>query len=75
MLGELLASQLHNHLVHKVLQLESDENVSYVSQKKAGDFLRKKVLELGDVYHWNTMIKRATGEPLTAKYFVRQFVN
>jgi len=75
MLGELLASQLHNHLVHKVLKLESDKNVSYVGRKKAGDFLRKKVLEVGDVYHWNTMIKRATGEPLTAKYFVGQFVN
>jgi Zn-dependent M32 family carboxypeptidase len=75
MLGELLASQLHNHLVHKVLKLESDKNVSYVSQKKAGDFLRKKVLEVGDIYHWNEMIKRATGEPLTAKYFARQFVN
>ncbi|MBN2592030.1 MAG: M2 family metallopeptidase [Sedimentisphaerales bacterium] len=75
MLGELLASQLHNHLVHKVLKLESDKNVSYVSQKKAGDFLRKKVLEVGDVYHWNTMIKQATGEQLTPKYFVSQFVN
>jgi len=75
MLGELLASQLHNHIAHKVLKLESDKNVSYVSQKKAGDFLRKKVFEVGDVYHWNEMIRRATGEPLTAKYFVRQFVN
>jgi peptidyl-dipeptidase A len=75
MLGELLASQLHNHLVHKVLKLESDKNVSYVNQKKAGDFLHKKVFEAGDVYYWNTMIKQATGEPLTAKYFVSQFVN
>jgi len=75
MLGELLASQLHNRIVHKELKLRSDENVSYVSQQKAGDFLRKQVFEVGNVYHWNEMIKRATGEPLTAKYFVRQFVN
>ena len=75
MLGELLASQLHNHLVHKVLKLESDKNVSYVDQKKVGDFLRQNVFEVGNVYHWNEMIERATGEPLIAKYFVRQFVN
>ncbi|MHC4205044.1 MAG: M2 family metallopeptidase [Planctomycetota bacterium] len=75
MLGELLASQLHNHIVRKILKLESDDNISYVSQKKAGDYLRKNVFEIGDVYHWNEMIKRATGEPLTAKYFARQFVN
>jgi peptidyl-dipeptidase A len=74
MLGELLASQLHNHIVHNVIKLESDENVGYVGQKKLGDFLLKKVFEPGAVYHWNDMIERATGEPLTAKYFVAQFV-
>ena len=74
LLGELLASQLHNHIVHKVLKLKSDENVGYVGQRKVGDFLRKKVFEVGAVYHWNEMIERATGEPLTPKYFVTQFV-
>ncbi len=74
LLGELLASQLHNHIVHKVLKLKSDQNVSYVGQKKVGDFLRKKVFEVGMLYRWNKMIERATGEPLTPKYFVAQFV-
>ena len=74
MLGELLASQLHHHIVHTVLGLESDRNVSYVGQKAIGDYLRKNVLEPGARYHWNDMIARATGEPLTAKYFVRQFI-
>src|SRR4030042_6651351 len=73
-LGELLASQLHHHLVGDILKLESDEGVSYVNQPKVGDFLRKKVFEAGAVYHWNDMIERATGEPLTPKYFVSQFV-
>lgn len=74
MLGELLASQLHHHIIHNILKLESDEGVSYVGQRKAGDFLTEKVFEAGAVYHWNEMIKRATGEPLTPKYFVAQFV-
>ncbi len=74
MLGELLASQLHHHIVSKVLALESDEDVSYVNQKKAGQFLAKNVFEAGNVYHWNEMIERATGEKLTSKYFVAQFV-
>jgi peptidyl-dipeptidase A len=73
-LGELLGSQLHHYLVRKVLRLKSDEDVSYVGQVKVGDFLRKKVFEAADIYHWNEMIKRATGEPLTPKYFVQQFV-
>jgi len=74
MLGELLASQLHHHLVHEVLGLESDQNLSYVGQKKVGTFLTEKVFQPGAVYRWNGMIERATGEPLTAKYFVEQFV-
>jgi len=74
MLGELLASQLHHHLVREVLGLESDQNASYVGQKKVGTFLTEKVFQPGAIYSWNGMIERATGEPLTPKYFVQQFV-
>jgi peptidyl-dipeptidase A len=74
MLGELLASQWHHTLVTKVLVLQSDQGVSYVGQKKVGQYLREKVFEAGDLYPWNEMIQRSTGEPLTAKYFVDQFV-
>ena len=73
-LGELLASQLHHHIVRNVLMLESDEGVSYVNRKEVGKFLRKKVFEPGSVYHWDEMIERSTGEPLTPKYFVAEFV-
>jgi peptidyl-dipeptidase A len=75
LLGELFASQLHNYIVKNILKLESDKGVSYVNQKRCGEFLRKKVFEPGAVYHWNEMIKRATGEKLTPKYFVAEFVN
>ena len=75
MLGELFASQLHNYIVTNILKLESDEGVSYINQKKVGQYLREKVFEPGSVYHWNEMIKRATGEELTPKYFVAEFVN
>ena len=74
MLGELLASQLHHHIIHKVFNLESDKDVSYVGRKELGDYLRRKVFGPGARYHWNEMIERATGEPLTPKYFVEQFV-
>ncbi|MHC4154942.1 MAG: M2 family metallopeptidase [Planctomycetota bacterium] len=73
-LGELLASQLHNHIVSEILHLESDKDVSYVGQRQVGAFLKEQVFEPGAVYHWNGMIERATAEPLTPKYFVAQFV-
>ncbi len=74
MLGELFASQLHHHIVHDILMLASDEAVGYVGEKKAGEYLREKVFAPGAIYHWNDMIQRATGERLTPKYFVEQFV-
>jgi peptidyl-dipeptidase A len=74
MLGEMLASQFHHTLVTKVMRLISDKNVSYVGQKPVGAFFRNEVFSLGAMYRWDAMIQRATGEPLTAKYFVSQFV-
>jgi peptidyl-dipeptidase A len=74
MLGELFASQLHGTLARKVLKVHAGEDISYVGQKKAGKFIANKVLREGNVYHWNEMIERATGEPLTARHFVDQFV-
>jgi peptidyl-dipeptidase A len=74
MLGEMLASQWQHTLVTKVFGLKSDKGVSYVGQKKAGQYLREKVFQAGDVYSWSEMIRRSTGEPLTAKYFVQHFV-
>jgi peptidyl-dipeptidase A len=73
-LGELLASQLHHHIVVNILKLEPDKEVSYVDRGDVGEFLHKKVFEAGAVYHWNDMIRRATSEPLKPEYFVTQFV-
>ena len=75
MLGELLASQLHHKLVFDVLGLESDKDVSYVGKSEVGIFLKEHVFGPGAAYAWNDMVERATGEPLTAKYFVEQFVD
>jgi peptidyl-dipeptidase A len=69
LLGELLASQLNN-------KMKTDGVApGLVGQPKVGQFLRKNIFEPGAIYPWNEMIRRATGEELTAKYFVRQFVN
>ena len=74
MLGELLASQLHHHIIHEVFELDSDKDVSYVGDIALGEYLRREVLAPGARYQWNDMIERATGEPLTPRYFVEQFV-
>ena len=74
MLGELMASQVHEHLVSEILKLKNDAGVSYVGKPEVGDYLRKNIFEAGARYNWNTMLERATGEPLNPEYFVKQFV-
>ena len=74
LLGELLASQLHNTLVYKVMKLESDAGLNYVGDRRVGQYLRQHVFGPGARYRWDDMIVRATGEPLTPKCFVEQFV-
>ena len=74
LLGELLASQWHHYIVQNILNLPADTEVSYVARPEVGDYFREKVFAPGAVYHWNEMIKQATGQPLTPKYFVEQFV-
>lgn len=74
-LGELLASQLDACLVKTVFKSDGAEAKGYVGATAAGQFLRERIFAAGALYPWNEMIKRATGESLTAKYFVEQFVD
>ena len=74
MMGELLASQWHHNFVYNIFGLKTDKGVSYVGDKRIGQFFRREVFGPGAVYTWNDMIKRCTGENLNSKYFVEQFV-
>lgn len=67
LLGELFASQL-DAAVHK------DGRVTAAGNAALGDKLKTAVFRAGSRYRWNDMIREATGEPLTARYFVQQFV-
>lgn len=74
MLGELLASQWHHHLVTRELKLSDDANVSYVNDPRVGAYFKEQVFGPGAVYEWNDMIRRSTGQPLTPEFFLKQFV-
>ncbi len=68
MLGEVLASQL-DHVIQTTVRSGSMNDTPAV-----GEFLREQVFRPGKRYHWDEMIRRATGESLNPDYFVDQFV-
>ncbi len=74
LLGELFASQVHYYVAENVLGVNADESISYIGDERLGEYLKEKVLGPGCRYHWNEMIERATGEKLSPKYFVKQFI-
>jgi len=73
-LGELLASQLQAYINSQVLKGNSSDVVSLSKNPEIGNYLLDNVFSPGARYQWNDMIKRATGEGLTAKYYAEQFL-
>jgi len=73
MLGELLASQIHSHIVKNILKVNSLKNVDYSENKEIGEFLTKNIFKVGKKYKWDEMIKRALGEELSPEYFSKEF--
>ncbi len=73
-LGELLASQLQVYINTHVLKTGEYDVVSLSKNPEIGIYLLEKVFRPGAKYQWNDMIRRATGEELTAKYYAGQFI-
>ena len=74
-LGELLASQLYYHIVTEVLGQAYNNDESFTSRKEVGEFLKQEFFFHGAGLHWNDLIKSATGEYLSPKYYAKQFVD
>jgi len=50
------------------------DEVIFWQNPEAGEYLKDKVFSVGKKLPWNEMIKSATGETLTARFFVQQYV-
>ncbi len=74
LLGELFASQLYYHITADIIKSDDFRNQSFVGNPETGKYLTEKVFKPGSRWYWNTMIEKATGEKLTAKYYAKQFV-
>jgi peptidyl-dipeptidase A len=69
MLGELFAAQVRHHVTREVLGLAEGTEPSFYERPAVGEYLRDKIFGPGSLYSWNELTRRATGEPLTAKFF------
>lgn len=72
LLGEVLASQLSHRIKTRILP--EGASGSLKGHPEVGDYLREKIFAPGARDRWDVMVRRATGEPLSPKYFVEEFV-
>jgi peptidyl-dipeptidase A len=69
MLGELVASQVHHHVHAEVIR----DGAGVYGNPAVGEWFREVYYKPGNIAPWNEHVAFATGEPLTARYFVEQF--
>jgi peptidyl-dipeptidase A len=74
LLGELLASQLSWYIRTNVLNTPPESIIDISGHPEAGQYLREKVFYPGASLPWSEMIRKATGEELTAKYYSMDFI-
>ena len=74
MLGELAASQILNAVSTKVEKLPTIEEISFAGKPAIGEYLKTRIFMPGARLQWNDLLKYATGEGLTPKYFAEEFV-
>lgn len=72
LLGELFAAQLRHYVAAKVLGGDDAGRTCYFQEPCVGEYLRENVFGPGNLYSWNELTRRATGEPLTAAYYAAE---
>ena len=73
-LGELTASQLQHYIAKNILKQENIKSVCFANKPEVGTYLKEKVFAPGASLRWDALIKEATGEPLSAKFFAEEYV-
>jgi Zn-dependent M32 family carboxypeptidase len=57
-----------------VLNAPQESTIDISGHPEAGQYLREKVFYPGASLPWSEMIRKATGEELTAKYYSMDFI-
>ena len=74
MLGDLFGAQVRHYIITNICGAEADSSTCFLNCKAAGNYMKEQIFAPGNSIDWKTLTQQATGEPLTAKYFARQYV-
>ena len=74
MMGDLFSAQLQEHLARRVLNVSDPMATSFVGHTEVAAVMREKVFAPGRRETWNSLTRLATGEPLSARAFVKLYL-
>ncbi len=72
LLGELWACQLHAAICRDVLGQTDPRGIEYHDDPRIGEYIQKRVFDVGRTLPWNETTRYATGQLLEAKAFARE---
>ncbi len=70
LLGEMLASQLQDHLLQNIVGGGASRWETYVASPAVGRFMRERFYAPGRSLPWRELVAHATGRPLESRPFV-----
>lgn len=69
--ADVFAAQLKHTVDEKILNRKA---LSIQNNKAVGKYLIDNLYQFGDLYPWEELVEKATGEPLNSAYFVNELV-
>jgi peptidyl-dipeptidase A len=72
-MGQMFASQVHHTIARELYAGTPVGAITYIGDKRVGDFMRKRVFEPARTLDWQGLTRHITGEELNAKAFADDF--
>lgn len=72
MMGDLFACQVQEYMAKHILKLRDASATCFYGSKEAGRYLKDEVFGPGNLYSWNDLTRRCTGEELNPRAFAKQ---
>lgn len=70
-MGNLMKAQIMSYIAKNICK-EPIEKVTFIENKEVGKYFKEKIFFPGGTLAWDDLIKFATGEKLTPKYFAER---
>ncbi|MFH1468945.1 MAG: M2 family metallopeptidase [Pseudomonadota bacterium] len=74
LMGEMMASQMLAAMARDLYDGQPFGELDTCGNPAVGAWLGERIFAPGERVPWNELVENATGEPLTAKYFVEQYL-